>query len=381
MEHLPQRIQEYLDKQHPRYIQWLKELAQIPAPSGQEHQRAEWCKKHLEELGATGVYIDSACNVVFPYYAENNNQLTVFNAHLDVVFPDTTPLPLVEDGNILRAPGVGDDTANVIAVMEMAGMAIELGLKPKEGILFVLNSCEEGLGNLKGIRQLMKDYEGRIKQVFAIDGGYHHYVNDAVGSKRYEITIETEGGHSFGSFGNRNAIYYMAKLIDTLYSLKVPDIGKTTYNVGLIEGGTSINTIAQSCTMKYEYRSNQRQGLAYMDTFFESVLASYRNMGIELKCNLVGDRPCKGDIEPIDQSRLIEEVVALYGVTIEPESGSTDCNIPLSLGIPAICFGVYEGSGAHTREEYLDIQSTILGRKILAQIVLEQMQSDTAQHH
>lgn len=373
---LSKEVINYLEKHRERYIDSLKELAQIPAPSGQEEKRANWCKKRLEDLGANGVYIDRALNVVYPYCAENCNKLTVFNAHMDVVFPDTSPLPLTIDGNIFRAPGIGDDTANVIAVIEMAAMALELGLKPKcgEGILFVLNSSEEGLGNLKGIRQLMYDYSGRIIQVFAIDGGYSHYVNDAVGSKRYEITIKTEGGHSFGNFGNRNAIHYMSNMVATFYSLKVPELCKITYNVGKIEGGTSVNTIAQECTILYEYRSNSENGLSFMDKYFNSVIECYKNMNINVIVKSVGDRPCKGKVDVRGISQLIEEAGRLYGINFKSESGSTDCNIPLSQGIPAICFGVYEGDGAHTREEWLDVSSTVTGMKILSQILIQQMQ-------
>ena len=199
-------------------------------------------------------------------------------------------------------------------------------------------------------------------------------VNDAVGSKRWRITVTTEGGHSFGSFGNRNAIHYAAKMIDTFYTLKVPDIGKTTYNVGTIEGGTSVNTIAQRCEMLYEYRSNKWEGLACMDRFFDSVIQMFRGYGIGVETELIGDRPCKGDADPSELTRIVMEASERYGYHRTEECGSTDCNIPLSMGIPAVCFGVYEGHGAHTREEWVDIESTRDGMKILSQVLLSEMQ-------
>ena len=265
---IQQEILSYLEAHRDRYLDAIRTLARIPAPSNHEELRAQWCKQHLEELGATGVYIDDALNVIFPYGVEEGaNDLCAILGHTDVVFPDTEPLPFHEENGRFYAPGIGDDTTNAVAVMEMAAMAIDLKLKPKTGILFVLNSGEEGLGNLKGVRRLMQDFDGRISRLYAIDGGLKTVVNDAVGSKRWRITVTTEGGHSFGSFGNRNAIHYAAKMIDTFYTLKVPDIGKTTYNVGTIEGGTSVNTIAQHCEMLYEYRSSKREGLACMDRF------------------------------------------------------------------------------------------------------------------
>lgn len=369
---LQQDVLEYLENNRPRFLSAIRELAQIPAPSGQEELRAQWCKQYLESLGATGVYIDEALNVIFPY-GDMSGDLCAILGHTDVVFPDTTPLPFKEENGRYYAPGIGDDTTNAVAVMEMAGMSIKLGLKPKTGILFVLNSGEEGLGNLKGTRQLMKDFGDKIKRLYAIDGGMKTVVNDAVGSKRYRISVKTEGGHSFGAFGNRNAIYYAAKMIDTFYSLKVPDIGKTTYNVGVIEGGTSVNTIAQNCSMMYEYRSNKKEGLAFMDRFFDSVIASFQTFGIEVTVEALGDRPCKGDVDPSGLTKIVMEASEKYGYHRTEECGSTDCNIPLSMGIPAVCFGVYEGKGAHTREEWVDVESTRDGMKILSEVLLSEM--------
>lgn len=373
-QNIHQKVIEYLEENRPRYLAAIRELARIPAPSNHEEQRAIWCKQYLESLGATGVVIDDALNVIFPYHvSENSNDLCAILGHTDVVFPDTEPLPFREENGRYYAPGIGDDTTNAVAVMEMAAMAIALNLQPKTGILFVLNSGEEGLGNLKGTRQLMKDYGSRISRFYAIDGELDSVVTDAVGSKRWRITITTEGGHSFGNFGNRNAIYYAAKMIDTFYSLKAPDFGKTTYNVGLIEGGTSVNTIAQNCSLMYEYRSNQREGLAYMDTFFQSVIASFRTIGIGVEVELLGDRPCKGEVDPSALAKIVTEASLKYGRSRYEECGSTDCNIPLSMGIPAVCFGVYDGCGAHTRDEWVDIESTRTGMKILAEVLLSEI--------
>lgn len=372
---IEQSVLKYLEQNRNRFLSSIAELAQIPAPSNHEELRAEWCKKHLQSLGAEGVYIDDALNVIFPYHvSESDTDLCAVLGHTDVVFPDTTPLPFREENGRFYAPGIGDDTTNAVAVMEMAAMAISLNLKPKNGILFVLNSGEEGLGNLKGVRQLMKDYQGRISHLYAIDGGLDTVVTDAVGSKRWRITIQTEGGHSFGSFGNRNAIYYAAKLIDTFYSLKVPNLGITTYNVGKIEGGTSVNTIAQNCTLLYEYRSNSREGLEYMDRFFQSVIASFQTFGIKVTTELLGDRPCRGEVDPSALAKIVMDSSEKYGLPRVEECGSTDCNIPLSMGIPAVCFGVYDGHGAHTREEWVDIESTRTGMKILADVLLNEMQ-------
>ena len=164
-QNIHQKVIEYLEENRPRYLAAIRELARIPAPSNHEEQRAIWCKQYLESLDATGVVIDDALNVIFPYHvSENSNDLCAILGHTDVVFPDTEPLPFREENGRYYAPGIGDDTTNAGAVMEMAAMAIALNLQPKTGILFVLNSGEEGLGILKGPRQLMKDYGSRISR-------------------------------------------------------------------------------------------------------------------------------------------------------------------------------------------------------------------------
>lgn len=369
---LSTKIQKFIDENKDYHLAITKELAQIPAPSHKEHKRVEWVKKFIEDLGGE-CYVDQALNVVLPLSCEGCDEITVFMAHTDVVFPDETPLPLVEDGDIIRCPGICDDTANLTGLLMITKYILENKLTPKKGLLIVANSCEEGLGNLKGSMQIMKDYAGRIKDFVSFDGGFGSVVNDAVGSHRYSVTIKTEGGHSYGNFGNRNAIAIMASMIDTLYTMKVPPMGKTTYNVGNISGGTSVNTIAQDANMLYEYRSDSLESLAIMEKFFDSVCESYKNMGIELTVDVLGKRPCKGDVDEAELSRLTNRALeigeGLTGLKYSTGAASTDCNSPLSVGVPAVCMGLCEGSGAHTRQEYLVASSLPTGLKIAAAFI------------
>ncbi len=365
----------YVDAHRQEAFDLLVELAQIPAPSHHEEKRAAFCKAWLEAQGATGVYIDEALNVIYPIGDTGDNDLVSFSAHIDVVFPDMEALPLrIEDGKI-HCPGIGDDSANVAALMTVAKYIAQNKLSPKgTGVLIVLNSCEEGLGDLKGCKQLMKTYGSRLKEFVSFDGGYGHIVTGAVGSKRYEVEICTEGGHSYGAFGNRNAIFYMASLIDALYAIKVPTRGKTTYNVGTISGGTSVNTIAQNCSMLYEFRSNSREDLAEMEAHFNAAIDFFRTKGITVNVTLRGDRPCSSAVDETRHNALIDRAKAATKCWYDVDSGtcasSTDCNIPLSMGIPAIAFGGYRGRGAHTREEYLEIDSLLPGLKMIFQMVL-----------
>ncbi len=370
---LCEKAAKFVEENTQAFIDLTAELAVIPAPSNHEEKRAEWCKKHFESFGATGVYIDQALNVVWPVNCEGRNDIIVIMAHTDVVFPDTTPLPLKIENGKMCAPGVGDDTANLTGLLTVARYVKQAGLTPKTGVLFVANSGEEGLGNLKGSTQIMKDYAGRVKEFISFDGYYNGVVNNAVGSQRYRVTVKTEGGHSYGAFGNRNAIYYLAKLIDTLYGMKVPSKAKTTFNVGMIEGGTSVNTIAQEASMMYEFRSEDKECLAIMEKMFLACVEAYRNMGITIDVEVLGVRPCKGDVDETALSALIQktvDIVSQYADVPPLYAGSTDCNIPLSQGVPAVCTGIVLGGGAHTREEWIEISSMNTGLKIAMNYVL-----------
>lgn len=372
---LNENILTYIEEHRQEALELLLELAQIPAPSNHEEKRAAFCKNWLEQQGAQGVYIDEALNVIYPIGVGENNPLVVYMAHSDVVFPDTEPLPLtIEDGKIL-CPGVGDDTANVVALLTVAKYIARNSLQTAgEGVLLVINSCEEGLGNLKGSRKIMQDFGSRIREFISLDGGIGGCVVKAVGSKRYRVAVRTEGGHSYGAFGNRNAIAYLASLIDTLYTMKVPPKGKTTYNVGTISGGTSVNTIAQYAEMLYEFRSDERESLAIMEQHFNAAVDFYRTKGIEVEVELLGERPCSGEVdeqrEEALKQRAAEATRRHAGVETKFRVGSTDCNIPLSMGIPAICTGCYKGGGAHTREEWVQIDSLLPGLKIAFELVL-----------
>ncbi len=372
---LNESVIQYIDEHKQEAYDLLLTLAQIPAPSHHEEKRAEFCKKWLENQGAEGVYIDEALNVVYPIGCNETNPVVVFMAHTDVVFPDTTPLPLrVEDGNIF-CPGIGDDSANVAALMAAAKYIAQNKLTPKKlGVVIVLNSCEEGLGNLKGSKHIMAIYGSRVQEFVSFDGTARGMCTGAVGSKRYEVEILTEGGHSYGAFGNRNAIAYMASLISSLYDIKVPNRGKTTYNVGTISGGTSVNTIAQQATMLYEFRSNDKQDLAEMEAHFNAAIEYYRAKGITINVSLVGDRPCASPIDPDKHQILINRAMAAvkahYGFDTRAGFGSTDCNTPLSMGIPSLSVGGYIGAKAHTREEYLEIDSLHPGLKVVFDMIL-----------
>ena len=361
---ITQDMKNYITDCQEELKQLIRDLCAIPAPSGMEQQRAAFCKTWFEKAGGKGVYIDDALNVICPHHVTQNGPVTVFMAHTDTVFPDLEPLPFVETEDTFQCPGVGDDTANLAVMMLCARYFLQNDIAPKQGILFVANSCEEGLGNLKGSRTIVDAFGSRMDALITFDGfSLNKIVNAAVGSHRYRVTVRTEGGHSFGAFGNRNAIAVLANMINTLYSVKVPKEGssKTTYNVGTIQGGTSVNTIAQEAEMLYEYRSDDISCLEKMQDMFRKVVEAYRAAGAEIDVTLVGDRPCAAGVDATAQAALEylcrDSVLRVTGEEAQFRSGSTDCNASLSKGIPSVCMGLCAASGAHTRRETLLLAS------------------------
>ncbi len=371
-------IKEFVKNNINEELRLLYDLCHIPAPSHHEEKRAEYCKRWFDEAGLTGAYIDDALNVVCPYQAENSNELTVFVAHTDTVFPDLEPMPYVDDGEYIRCPGAGDDTASVAALLLIAKYFKENNIKTP-GVLFVANSCEEGLGNLKGTRQLFRDFEGRIKQFLTFDSSnFNTSADECVGSHRYEVEVLTEGGHSWGKFGVKNAIAELAKIVNEIYSIALPkkEGKRVTYNVGGIEGGTSVNTIAQSAKMLCEYRSDDVDLLAYMKNEFNRIFTEAENDEVKVCVKLIGERPCASlDVDQDKMSDMKQRLKAIIeDVTGKPltfKKSSTDCNIPLSLGIPALSVGVYMGGKGHTREEWVEKASLIPGLEIGIRTALE----------
>ena len=370
---LSAEAKQFIDSHKEEAFELLKTIAQIPSPSNHEERRMEFCKKWLEDMGAEGVYTDEALNVVYPVGVKENGPVVVFMAHTDVVFPDTDPLPWKEEGGKLCCPGVGDDTANLVNILMIAKYVTQAGLQPAgAGILFVCNSGEEGLGNLKGSRKICEDYGDRIQAFYSFDGKLDSVTNRAVGSSRFLVTAKTQGGHSYGDFGRENAIEKLAAVIEEIYRIQVPAEGKTTFNVGTISGGTSVNTIAQEARMLCEFRSDNKSGLDYTREQFD------RNLDRpELTVELVGERPCENLSPEAEEKReaLLQKaearLKAATGREVTRQPGSTDCNIPLSLGIPAVCFGAYFGNGAHTREEYVERDSLEIGYGVTFDTVLE----------
>ena len=364
---IKEEFTKYAEECQGELIELIKEISVIPAPSHHEERRAEFVKNWMEKNGAEGVFIDDALNVIWPYNVTDDNDVIVFMGHTDIVFPEETPLNVTEKDGRLYCPGIGDDVARLAALLMAAKYFMQNGYESNYGILFIANSCEEGLGNLKGSRMIVDTYGERIKNFITYDGILGGIVTNAVGSHRYKITVKTCGGHSWNAFGNPNAIAIMSDVIAELKKVEIPKNGensRTTYNFGGISGGTSVNTIAPSCEMLYEYRSNDIVCINKMKEFFDGVIASFKEKDIDISVELLGERPCKGDVDEKAHKELIEKVIASYkeaGYDSKLVSGSTDANYPLFKGIPAVCAGTCIAGGAHTVDEWVDIKSLYPG--------------------
>ncbi len=369
-------LQKFSEEKFDELLKLHRELCLIPAPSHYEDERAKYVLKYLKDAGIDNAHIDEAKNVICTL-GKPSDKIIVFMAHTDTVFPMDTPLNYVDDGEKIYCPGAGDDTGSLAGMLTCVKYMAENSIVPEKTIMFVANSCEEGLGNLKGCRQIFKDYGDKIEYLYSFDSKPGGVTNKSVGSHRYKITAITEGGHSFGGFGRRNAIGVLAEIINEIYKIEVPqkDKCRTTYNVGIIEGGTSVNTIAQNASMLCEYRSDDVECLKIMQEKFNGIFDKAREKCIELKVELVGDRPCMSSEMDFDLLKKITDRTKsiqskYFGIDAIEKSGSTDCNIPHSMGIPAVALANYNGGGTHTREEWVIKDSFKAGLKVSMELIL-----------
>lgn len=378
-EKIKQLATTYADECHEEELELLRTLAQIPAPSGHEERRAEFIRDWLLAQGAPvgSVRIDDAKNVIFSLPAgagAADDGIAVFAAHTDVVFPDTEPLPLAESATRLLAPGVGDDTANLVGLLLAARYLMRNRIALDRPLLVVANSCEEGLGNLAGTRELFRQYAGRVREFTSFDLYLGMHVVSAVGSHRWRVMCHTQGGHSWENFGRDNAIEELCSLIEDLYAMELPTAAKTTINVGRFEGGTTVNSIAEDASVLVEYRSASEECLELMYGKFVGLVEEHLRKGSRIDVKLIGRRPASGERIPAGQGELIartDEVLReLGGVTPIHQESSTDANIPLSLGVCAHTVGTVEGDLLHTREEWIEKDSLRRGLAVILALML-----------
>ncbi|MBR5135254.1 MAG: M20/M25/M40 family metallo-hydrolase [Clostridia bacterium] len=345
-------------------MRFLHELAVIPAPSHHEDARAAACLSWLRDHVPNAVcFIDDAKNVICEIGDTANKPIVLMMAHTDIVFDETVPLAVTNRNGKLFCPGIGDDTVHVAQVLLCAQYAAEHITSDSDvAFVFAANSCEEGQGDLKGCKALMARYGARLREVITFDG-YLDVINDrAVGSCRYRIEVDVTGGHSFRDFGNNNAIALLCDIVTELKAIPLPKEHITTFNFGHIAGGTTVNSIASHAQLLYEFRADHVDNLRYMQQAFGVVIDRFRDR-CRLTVTSIGERPCASGVDETALEALFARAEqALDGVSQKSRyPTSTDANIPLSMGIPAVCLGFVRGGGAHTTDEYIDENSIFDG--------------------
>lgn len=366
------RALDYLKTIEPETIEEQIKITEIPAPTFKEQKRAAYFQRRFEELGLKNVRIDAVGNVIGERPGVGNGPTLVLAAHLDTVFDENTDVTVKRDGSILKAPGIGDDGRGLTVLLAIARALNEARIETLGNIIFVANVGEEGLGDLLGTRHLFnEELKGRITHFISIDGAGLGITNRAVGSYRYRVTFRGPGGHSYGAFGLPNPIHALGRAIEKISRFQVPKEPKTTFNVGRIEGGTSVNSIAHTAGMEVDMRSESATELAKVDAEFKRAVnaalneenafwKSDRKLTVEVK--QIGNRPTgeQSADAPIVKTALAAD--AALGIKSSLEAGSTDSNIPISLGIPAITIdGGGRGHGSHSLDETFDTTDSYIG--------------------
>jgi tripeptide aminopeptidase len=373
------------------------ELTGIPAPPFGEAARAEWLRKKFIALGLIDVKVDKIGNVVGLRQGTDpkSKKVLALCAHLDTVFPDGTRVDIRRDGDRLLGPGISDNAAGVIALLAIAS-ALQAGdVKTQLPIIFVGNVGEEGEGDVRGMRYLFGEssWKDAIEYTLVLDGaGTDSIVTQALGSRRFEVVIHGPGGHSWSDFGIPNPIVALGRAIDDFSRVTVPNDPKTTFNIGVIQGGTSVNSIPEKASMRVDLRSASSDEITKLEGALRSALdqatletsaSRGRNKRdqspvLSYEMNLIGNRPA-AELKP--NSRLLASVIAvdqLLGNSARIQRASTDANIPLSLGREAVAIGAGgSGGGAHTLHEWYDPASRELGLKriLLSALTLTGVQS------
>lgn len=356
---------EFVRQNEARLLEDQARLCEIGAPPFGERQRAEAYRAAFERSGLVNVRIDAAGNVLGERPGREPRPHVVLSAHLDTVFPEGTPVKTSRSGSILKGPGIGDDCRGLAVVLGVVRAMAAANIETPGPVTFVGTVGEEGLGDLRGVKHLFNDeLRGRIDRFVSVDGAGTSITNLAVGSRRYRVTFRGPGGHSYADFGVANPVHAVGRAIAAISRIETPAEPKTTFNVGRIGGGTSVNSIAAEAWLEVDLRSSDPAQLSALDArvnaAFDRALADENSRWgdrgrLRMDKELVGNRPAgrTDSTSPIVAAAIAASRAA--GLEAALEEGSTDANIPMSLGIPAVTIdGGGTGRGGHTVNEQFD---------------------------
>lgn len=355
-----------------RVIDLATRIQQIPAPTFAEAKRAVFVRDSFmrEPNGLKDTGIDETGNVLTRLAGKGSGKPLIISAHLDTVFPAGTDLRLTRQPERIYGPGLGDNSLGVASLLGLSWSLRERNVELPGDVWFVANVCEEGLGNLRGMKAIADRFGAEVHAYLVIEGlALGHVYHRAIGVKRYRVTARTAGGHSWSDYGQPSAVHELAGLVVQLTSLDLPARPRTTLNIGKISGGTSVNVIASEAMLDLDLRSEGQGSLAELVSVVERVIAAANRQGVTFETEVIGQRPA-GEI---DANHLLIKLAkqSLREQGLEPAliSGSTDANVPLSKGYPALVLGVTTGGGAHTKNEYINTGPVAKGLEQLVSFV------------
>lgn len=340
-------------------------ICEIPAPPFREERRAAEMKRRFEALGLRNVRIDSIGNVIAERPGTSGGPVVVLAAHLDTVFPEETDVRVQRQGTLLKGPGIGDDCRGLAVLLAVAKAMGQENVQTAGTIYFVANVGEEGPGNLRGVKHLFAKPPAKIDYFISVDGTGLGLTTRGVGSNRYKVSFKGPGGHSYTAFGMPSPIHALGRAIAKISAIQVPRVPKTTFNVGIVEGGTSVNTISPLGAMDVDLRSESPVALATLDAAFRKAVdealadenARWPQSRVRVTVDLqsTGRRPAAA---PPDTTRIVRTAQAAaraLGFQAPGSASSTDANWPMSLGIEAITLdGGGDGQGSHSLGESYD---------------------------
>jgi tripeptide aminopeptidase len=364
-------------------IEWVLDLAvqiqQIPAPTFKEENRAKFIQSYFHNMGMQDVCMDNCGNVYSRIRGEGTKPGIVVSAHLDTVFQQNTDLTVVRTPEKISGPGIGDNSLGLAGLFGLFWSINEntgnLSSVPRlEGDLWlVANVGEEGLGDLKGMKAVVNRIGHEAMAYIILEGmSFGQIYHRGLGVRRYRISVHTKGGHSWVDYGNPSAIHELADLVVKIKNLSLPIEPRTSINVGMITGGTSVNTVAADASLELDLRSVSPHALQVVVDQVMSLVDEANHKGgepIKVSAEVIGDRPAGEISSDHPLVKLAMESYATKGMSAKLNIGSTDANEPLNRGIPAICIGLTTGGGAHTMGEFIDTQPLAQGLVIMVDLI------------
>lgn len=374
----------WMHLQPERMRQWHRSIIQIPAPPFQESERAGWMLERMQEFGLSATGIDREGNAIgWLRPPVTGEPCILLSAHIDTVFPPATPLHIEEEGEVFRAPGACDNAAGVVGLLAIMAALKHADVEVPTNILFAANVGEEAEGDLRGMRYLFSPMHGRrIAFALVLEGcGNETVVTRALGSKRFRVSIQGPGGHSWSDAGMPNPAVVLARAITRLYEIQRPSSPRTAINVGQIQSGTSVTSIPESATALFDLRSVDATELlrcevglfrSVEDAVLDTNATHEADKHLSFQIELIGDRPAAELLEDSPLLGTIRAVDRHLNLRTSERTGSTDANLPLSLGVQSVAIGSGgTAGGIHTSHEWYDATGREIALRRILLILLD----------